>query len=145
MATGAPPFTDPAAPLLQHASQLGELSLFDRRPIRLHLQPNRGQHKTRESDYAKYIKEADNNRDFVEEQIKKSATQMKPSAEIDIASLPQKHKSPWFPKGLSLERVIGVEPTTLCLASIRSSQLSYTRDEIFLPEPRQFVNFTAAN
>ena len=57
----------------------------------------------------------------------------------------QKHKSPWFPKGLSLERVIGVEPTTLCLASIRSSQLSYTRDEIFLPEPGQFVNFTAAN
>ncbi|HMF48693.1 MAG TPA: hypothetical protein VK603_08625 [Candidatus Saccharimonadales bacterium] len=30
--------------------------------------------KTLESDYAKYIKEADNNRDFVEEQIKKSAT-----------------------------------------------------------------------
>ena len=25
------------------------------------------------------------------------------------------------------ERVIGVEPTTLCLASTRSSQLSYTR------------------
>ena len=38
-------------------------------------------------------------------------------------------KSPWFPKGLKLERVIGVEPTTLCLASIRSSQLSYTRIE----------------
>jgi hypothetical protein len=25
------------------------------------------------------------------------------------------------------ERVIGIEPTTLCLASTRSSQLSYTR------------------
>ena len=31
-------------------------------------------------------------------------------------------------KSLNLrERVIGVEPTTLCLASTRSSQLSYTR------------------
>jgi hypothetical protein len=28
-----------------------------------------------------------------------------------------------------MERVIGVEPTTLCLASIRSSQLSYTRND----------------
>jgi hypothetical protein len=26
-----------------------------------------------------------------------------------------------------MERVMGIEPTTLCLASIRSSQLSYTR------------------
>ena len=39
----------------------------------------------------------------------------------------QPKKSPWFPKGFKMERVIGVEPTTLCLASIRSSQLSYTR------------------
>ncbi len=30
-----------------------------------------------------------------------------------------------------MERVIGVEPTTLCLASIRSSQLSYTRNLYF--------------
>jgi hypothetical protein len=30
-----------------------------------------------------------------------------------------------------MERVIGVEPTTLCLASIRSSQLSYTRSKFF--------------
>ena len=40
-----------------------------------------------------------------------------------------------------MERVIGVEPTTLCLASIRSSQLSYTRMFIFLPDGRRFVNF----
>jgi len=74
VATDAPPFTDPAASVLQSPPQLCELSLFDRRPIRLHLQPNRGQHKNPRTDYAKYIKEADNNRDFVEEQIKKSAT-----------------------------------------------------------------------
>ena len=36
----------------------------------------------------------------------------------------------------------GVEPATLCLASIRSSQLSYTRiPELFLPHPAAVVNF----
>ena len=40
---------------------------------------------------------------------------------------PLQIKSPRKTRGLKVERVIGVEPTTLCLASIRSSQLSYTR------------------
>ena len=36
----------------------------------------------------------------------------------------------------------GVEPATLCLASIRSSQLSYTRiPELLLPHPASVVNF----
>lgn len=33
---------------------------------------------------------------------------------------------------LARERVTGVEPATLCLASIRSSQLSYTRTRSLL-------------
>jgi hypothetical protein len=53
--------------------------------------------KILESDYAKYIKEADNNRDFVEEQIQKSATQVKPSSEIDIDS-PRNTKALGFPR-----------------------------------------------
>jgi hypothetical protein len=40
-----------------------------------------------------------------------------------------------------MERVRRVELPTLCLASIRSSQLSYTRSKIFLPEAVYFVNF----
>jgi hypothetical protein len=40
-----------------------------------------------------------------------------------------------------MERVRRVELPTLCLASIRSSQLSYTRNKIFLPEAVYFVNF----
>ena len=39
-------------------------------------------------------------------------------------------KSPRFLKGLFMERVRRVELPTLCLASIRSSQLSYTRAKI---------------
>jgi hypothetical protein len=39
-----------------------------------------------------------------------------------------------------MERVIGVEPTTLCLASIRSSQLSYTRILLKLYEHKDIVN-----
>ena len=35
------------------------------------------------TDYAKYIKEADTNRDFVEKQIEKSATLVKPASEVD--------------------------------------------------------------
>ncbi len=45
-----------------------------------------------------------------------------------------------------MERVIGVEPTTLCLASIRSSQLSYTRISVsFLLQTSVFVNLAAAS
>ena len=33
----------------------------------------------------------------------------------------------WTGAGLSMERVMGLEPTTFCMASRRSSQLSYTR------------------
>lgn len=41
--------------------------------------------KTLERDYAKYIKEADDNRDFVENQIQKSATQVKRTETIDYS------------------------------------------------------------
>ena len=54
--------------------------------------------KTLEKDYAKYIKEADDNRDFVENQIQKSATQVKPASER--RSLPysaRKEKAPRKP------------------------------------------------
>ena len=40
-----------------------------------------------------------------------------------------------------MERVRRVELPTLCLASIRSSQLSYTRMGFCLQEVRSFVNF----
>ena len=40
-----------------------------------------------------------------------------------------------------MERVRRVELPTLCLASIRSSQLSYTRMGFFLQEVSSFVNF----
>ena len=43
-----------------------------------------------------------------------------------------------------MERVRRVELPTLCLASIRSSQLSYTRVTIFLPEANSFVNLSRA-
>jgi hypothetical protein len=39
-----------------------------------------------------------------------------------------------------MERVRRVELPTLCLASIRSSQLSYTRMQIKLHEPKDLVN-----
>ena len=43
-----------------------------------------------------------------------------------------------------MERVRRVELPTLCLASIRSSQLSYTRVVNFLQELDTFVNLGAA-
>jgi hypothetical protein len=44
----------------------------------------------RSTDYAKYIKEADLRRDFVEEQIQKSATQVKRKALEDLSPTPLK-------------------------------------------------------
>ncbi len=52
-------------------------------------------------------------------------------------------KRPRFPEALKMERVRRVELPTLCLASIRSSQLSYTRITNFLSQHRCFVNFAA--
>lgn len=43
-------------------------------------------------------------------------------------------------RALDMERVRRVELPTLCLASIRSSQLSYTRMQIKLHEPKDLVN-----
>jgi hypothetical protein len=40
-----------------------------------------------------------------------------------------------------MERVRRVELPTLCLASIRSSQLSYTRVSFSVPELQRVVNF----
>ena len=43
-------------------------------------------------------------------------------------------RNPLTNQRVSRERATGVEPATLCLASIRSSQLSYARVESFLAE-----------
>src|SRR5436853_7873122 len=50
--------------------------------------------KTLETDYAKYIKEADDNRDFVESQIQKSATLVKLTADISTFATPPEMKMP---------------------------------------------------
>ena len=46
--------------------------------------------KILEADYAKYIEEASSNRDFVEDQIEKNATQVKPASEVDHSPPHQK-------------------------------------------------------
>jgi integrase len=56
--------------------------------------------KTLESDYAKYIKEADDNRDFVENQIQKSATLVKPASHVDHSPAPSEKKKPLISQGL---------------------------------------------
>jgi integrase len=56
--------------------------------------------KTLESDYAKYIKEADDNRDFVENQIQKSATQVKPAIEVNLSPTRSETKKPPITQGL---------------------------------------------
>ena len=50
--------------------------------------------KTLETDYAKYIKDADDNRDFVEKQIQKSATLVKPASDVDNSPTPAQKKKP---------------------------------------------------
>ena len=56
--------------------------------------------KTLESDYAKYIREADDNRDFVEEQIQKSATHVKRASDVDHSPTPPERKKPLGNQGL---------------------------------------------
>jgi hypothetical protein len=56
--------------------------------------------KTLESDYAKYIRETDNNRDFVENQIQKSETQAKPRSDVDVSPTPPEKKKPPRDRGL---------------------------------------------
>src|SRR6266481_705109 len=56
--------------------------------------------KTLEKDYAKYIKEADDNRDFVEDQIQKSATLVKPTNDVDHSPTPPEIKKPLISQGL---------------------------------------------
>jgi integrase len=86
--------------------------------------------QTLETNYAKYQPEADIQRDMIEASIKESAERVRTSISTKIAELfagEQEKKKPLRNKGLKLERVRRVELPTLCLASIRSSQLSYTR------------------
>jgi hypothetical protein len=87
--------------------------------------------KTLDTDYAKYIEEADSRRDFVESEIQKGITNVRLPSEGDDSLPRQKEKSPRKSRGLKMERVRRVELPTLCLASIRSSQLSYTRSTFF--------------
>jgi integrase len=56
--------------------------------------------KTLETDYAKYIKEADDNRDFVESQIQKSATLVKPPDDVSDSPTPPEKKKPLISHGL---------------------------------------------
>lgn len=56
--------------------------------------------KTLETDYAKYIKEADDNRDFVESQIQKSATLVKPADNVSNSPTPPEKKKPQSYPGL---------------------------------------------
>src|SRR5688572_10579117 len=58
---------------------------------------------------------------------RKEATLLQSTSKLDHSPTPLEKKSPRFLKGLKVERVRRVELPTLCLASIRSSQLSYTR------------------
>jgi hypothetical protein len=56
--------------------------------------------KTLERDYAKYIKEADDNRDFVENQLQKSATLVQPPSEGNDSPTPPEMKKPPKDQGL---------------------------------------------
>jgi len=66
--------------------------------------------KTLESDYAKYIRGADDNRDFVENQIQKSETQAKPRSDADVSPTPLQKKKP--PKNRGLKDGAGEEGRT---------------------------------
>jgi integrase len=66
--------------------------------------------KTLETDYAKYVKEADTRRDFVEDQIQKSATQVKPASYTDHSPTPPEIKKP--PKNRGLKNGAGEEGRT---------------------------------
>jgi integrase len=93
--------------------------------------------KTLQKNYAKYLPDVDTRRNMVELAIKESAEQVRNRASEKLAELfnsEQNEKSPRKSKGLKMERVRRVELPTLCLASIRSSQLSYTRMGFFLQE-----------
>jgi len=66
--------------------------------------------KTLETDYAKYIREADSRRDFVEEQIRKSATRVKPTNYNDYSPTPLEKKKP--PRNRRLKDGAGEEGRT---------------------------------
>ena len=66
--------------------------------------------KTLETDYAKYIKEADDNRDFVESQIQKSATLVKPADDVSNSPTPPEKKKP--PRNRRLKSGAGEEGRT---------------------------------
>jgi hypothetical protein len=71
MATDPSGQKNSAAAVLQYAAQLCEFLILDRCQIRVISSQTGDSIKTLESDYAKYIKEADDNSDFVENQIQK--------------------------------------------------------------------------
>ena len=66
--------------------------------------------KTLETDYAKYIKEADDKRDFVESQIQKSATLVKPADDVSNSPTPPEKKKP--PRNRRLKSGAGEEGRT---------------------------------
>src|SRR5512145_845311 len=59
--------------------------------------------------------------------------------------LRHKRKSPRKIEGLEVERVRRIELPTLCLASIRSSQLSYTRSSLVPIPNRRACQFLTAS
>src|SRR5439155_25196563 len=66
--------------------------------------------KTWEKDYDKYIKEADDNRDFVESEIQKSATSVKPVDDVSNSPTPPEKKKP--PRNRRLKSGAGEEGRT---------------------------------
>src|SRR5690348_14339259 len=76
------------------------------------------------------------------EKVKNSRKKVKNRVLPDQNPTPKKRKSPRYFEGLRVERVRRVELPTLCLASIRSSQLSYTRVQFLLQQGCRFVNYS---
>ena len=66
--------------------------------------------KTLETNYAKYIKEADDNRDFVENQIQKNATIVKRADDVSNSPTPPEKKKP--PRNRRLKSGAGEEGRT---------------------------------
>jgi hypothetical protein len=85
---------------------------LDRGQVGIHSSQTGDTIKTLETDYAKYYvkKEADDNRDYVENQIQKSATQVKPTMTVDASPTSPETKKP--PKNRRLGDGAGEEGRT---------------------------------
>ena len=71
--------------------------------------------------------EAYTERELLEAKIRKNETLTETFRDSESDDMSGARKKLMEDQEVGVERVTGVEPATLCLASIRSSQLSYTR------------------